>query len=158
MKGSVSVYSYYQIRIDLLAKIDELLEQFEVKCKQFAEEQKAAMEANQDGFEGMADTFMAYKNEEVIKHFPPQYIIGKQVDEMTEVAVKEHELVTVKLMEVKNEWMYSNPTGLYNLSIPEKALRTTSGGVYVVTYEEHKRNLANDTAENVEMPTVFNWE
>ena len=46
---------------------------------------------------------------------------------MTEIAVQEHELVTVKLIEVKNEWMYSNPTGLYNLSVPEKALRISTG-------------------------------
>ena len=85
------------------------------------------MEANTDGYKGMDATFMAYRNPEVIAHFPPQYIVGKQVDEMTEIAVQEHELVTVKLMEVKNEWMYSNPTGLYNLSVPEKALRTSTG-------------------------------
>ena len=92
------------------------------------------MAANKDAFEGMDATFMAYKNDEVIKHFPPQYIVGKQVDEMTEVATKEHELVTVKLLEVKNEWMYSNPTGLYNLSVPEKALRTSTG-FQIVTYQ-----------------------
>ena len=58
------------------------------------------MAANKDGFQGMDATFMAFTNDEVIKHFPPQYIVGKQVDEMKELAVQEHELVTVKLFEV----------------------------------------------------------
>ena len=48
----------------------------------------------------MDTTFLAYKNEEVIKHFPPRYIIGKQVDDQKEIAVKENEHVTVKLYEV----------------------------------------------------------
>ena len=89
---------------------------------------------------------MAYKNPEVIKHFPPQYIIGKQVDDLKEIAVEEHELVTVKLYEVKNEWMYSNPTGMFNLSLPDKAVKNAN--YRIITYQEHKESLAenNDAA------------
>ena len=73
--------------MNVLDQIDTLFVEFEAKCERYATEQKAAMEANKDSFAGMEGTFMAYKNDEVIKHFPPQYIIGKQVDEVKEVAV-----------------------------------------------------------------------
>ena len=44
---------------------------------------------------------------------------------MKEIAVKEHDLVTIRLFEVATEWMYSNPTGRFNLSIPH--LNESSG-------------------------------
>ena len=44
-------------------------------------------------------------------------IIGKQVGELTCVLMKKPtDEVTVSLVEIKNDWKYSNPTGLYNLS------------------------------------------
>ena len=79
------------------------------------------MEANAATYTGIDTTFMAYKNPEVIKHFPPQYIIGKQVGEPKEIATGAHELVSVKLYEIECEWMFSNPTGNFNLSVPEVA-------------------------------------
>lgn len=36
----------------------------------------------------------------------------------------EDEFVSVKLVEVKCEYMYSNPTKFFNLSMPEKMMRT----------------------------------
>jgi len=141
-----SMADYYQKRLDLSNECLLLLDKFDEKCQGYAVTEKAAFEANTDAFAGLEGTFMAYKNPEVIPHFPPQYIIGKQVDEAKEIAVHEHELVTVKLYEVKNEWMYSNPTGMFNLSLPEKAHKDSN--YKIVTYAEYKENLAvtNDTA------------
>ena len=64
----------------------------------FEQEEQAAMEANVDSFRDVNETFMAFKHLEVIPHFPPQYIVGKQVEpEPKDIAVKEHELVTIRL-------------------------------------------------------------
>ena len=35
--------------------------------------------------------------------------------------------MTVKLFEIRTEWMYSNPTGIFNLSILDKEIRTGGG-------------------------------
>jgi len=122
------------------------------------EAQKAAFEANTDAYAGLEGTWMAYKNPEVLPHYPPQYIIGKQVDEAREIAVHEHELVTVRLYEVKNEWMYSNPTGMFNLSLPDKAHKDSN--YKIVTYAEYKENLAvnNDTAAEKASGSEFQIE
>lgn len=67
---------------------------------------------------------MAGTNEEVIDHYPPQYIVGQPIEEV-ECYVEEDDLVTVRLFKVTCEYMYSNPTGKFNLSLPEKKLRNT---------------------------------
>ena len=42
---------------------------------------------------------------------------------MEPVIVIDNEMATVRMYKVEVEYMYSNPTGLYNLSLPEKKLR-----------------------------------
>ena len=67
---------------------------------------------------------MVGSNPEVLDHFPPQYIIGSPLnDPMEPVAVEENDYVTVRMYKVEVEYMYGNPTGLYNLSLPEKRVR-----------------------------------
>ena len=94
-----------------------------MKCLPFAEAQKAAFDSNpEDRYLGAKDNFWSYKNDEVIQHFPPQTIIGKQVDAtVVNIAMEEKDDVTVKLQEIKCEWKYSNPTGEFNLAATEKA-------------------------------------
>lgn len=57
------------------------LERFEEKVKVFKEEEKAAYElAKQQHPDEIADVekdWLAYKNSDVIPHFPPQLVIGK---------------------------------------------------------------------------------
>lgn len=77
-----------------------------------------------DDFQMVKNTWLSGENVEVISHWPPQYIIGKQVGEEREVALYEDDLVTVRLIELNCEFMYSNPTGFFNLSLPEKLMRT----------------------------------
>lgn len=68
---------------------------------------------------------MAGTNEEVIDHYPPQYIIGQPLSEgHTEpVAQFENEAVFVRMFKIDVEYMYGNPTGHYNLSLPDRKLR-----------------------------------
>ena len=74
---------------------------------------------------------------------------------------KDFEQVTVQLLEVTNEWMYSNPTGLFNLSTADKAMRT-GGGFAQMTYEQYKniqtgastQNEEPDAEVDVQEPTI----
>lgn len=59
--------------------------------------------------------------------------MGKQVGEERVILVEENESVAVRLVEVDCEWMFSNPTGMFNLSIPDKAYRTPTD--QAMTYE-----------------------
>ena len=66
---------------------------------------------------------MGYQNSEVIPHWPPQIIVGKQTQQPHLVHVIQTEMVSIKLQEIECEWQYSNPTGLFNLSCIHKPLR-----------------------------------
>jgi hypothetical protein len=139
--GASSYSAYYENRFAVLVKAETLLEKFEDICKKFAEEEKAQYDAiKETDFIGLRDTWMAYNHPEVIPHFPPQLIIGKQVGENERVLLtEENESVIVKLVEIETEWMYSNPTGIFNLSIPDRALRLPNYSV--ATYEQYKNSL-----------------
>jgi hypothetical protein len=70
---------------------------------------------------------MAFTHEEVIPHFPPQIIIGKQTQDDKEFLVyDENPLVKVVISEVTCEYNYSNPTMYFNLSIPHIELKTNA--------------------------------
>jgi hypothetical protein len=62
----------------------------------------------------------------VIKHWPPQVLVGKSTstDDKKVLAKFEDDYVKVELMEVECEYMYGNPTGVFNLSLPERLMRT----------------------------------
>jgi hypothetical protein len=133
--GSYS--SYYENRMTVLVQAEEFLAQYDEICRRFAEEEKAAFESKpENAFVGLSDTWMAYNHEDVIPHFPPQLIVGKQVGEERVIHEEENDSVIVRLVEVDCEWMYSNPTGLFNLSIPDKAFRTQNYSV--MSYEQYK--------------------
>jgi hypothetical protein len=82
---------------------------------------------------------MGYEHPEVIPHFPPQIIVGKQIGEDKVLMTEENESVIVRLVEIECEWMYSNPTGLFNLSVPDRALRLPN--YQVATYEQFKNSF-----------------
>lgn len=132
-------YSYYANRLPGLKKALAHLEVYEEKCKAFAEQDLKNKESvKDDEFQGMKDSWMAYEHEDVIKHFPPQYIIGKQDGEDKVVDLNdENELVSISLDEVQNEFMFSNPTGMFNLSVPERKMRASNYETY--SYEQYKR-------------------
>ena len=69
--------------------------------------------------------WLAYNHHEVMEHFPPQLIIGKQTaDDVQFLVHDEDPLVKVVISEVPCEYNYSNPTGIFNLSIPHIEVRT----------------------------------
>jgi len=105
-----------------------MMPDFDKKCSVLALEEKMKLDAIDvfENFTGIEVNSMAYRNAEVIPHFPPKYIVGRMVEQPNEILVERHELMSVKLREVTLEWMYSNPTGLFNLSVPEKAYRTST--------------------------------
>jgi hypothetical protein len=111
--------------MSVLIQAEQLFEKFQEICKQFEDEEKAILDAlPENSFVGLRDTWMAWEHEDVVRHWPPQVIVGKQVGEERVILVEENESVAVRLVEVDCEWMFSNPTGLFNLSIPDKAYRT----------------------------------
>ena len=77
----------------------------------------------------MADVekdWLAYKNSDVIPHYPPQLVIGRQVaDDKEWLVYDEHPNVKVTIIEVACEYNYSNPTGYFNLSLPHIEAKTT---------------------------------
>ena len=61
---------------------------------------------------------MGYQHPDVIKHWTPQYIVGKIQEELEpKVCVQKLEHLTVYLQELSCEWIYSNPDGEFNLSM-----------------------------------------
>lgn len=83
------------------------------------------------------------EHEEVIKHYPPQYIVGKQVGEDGIVLETfENQQVVVQLVEVNCEYIFSNPNGNFNLSLPEKLMRTKN---YTnISYGQYKLLVAKN--------------
>jgi len=72
-----------------------------------------------------------------LKHWPPLYIVGKQIGLNKEcIAQYEDELCKVELMNIKCDWNYSNPTGMYNLSLPDTSCRMQN--YTSVAYKDYK--------------------
>jgi hypothetical protein len=90
------------------------------------------------GFADIEEDWLALQSEEVIQHYPPQLIIGKQTGEDKEYLVcDEDPLVKVSLIEVACEYNYSNPTGWFNLSLPHIEVKTHS--YTTMSYAQFKR-------------------
>ena len=86
-------------------------------------------------FKGVEQDWLAYDNEDVSNHYPPQIIIGKQVNGDKELVIyDENPFITVTVFEIYNEYNYSNPTGYFNLSLPHIELRTNMYSTMNYTY------------------------
>ena len=73
----------------------------------------------------MKESWVGATNPEVIKHYPPQLIVGKQVGDAREVFVYDEDpLVKVQVLELDCEYGYSAPTGLFNLQVPHLEVKT----------------------------------
>ena len=102
-----------------IIEIRELLPKFEEKIAAAEAAQEAAFKAKEEGaYQGIDKTWMGYQHPEVIKHWTPQYIVGKVQEELEKVCVQKLEHLSVFLQELSCEWMYSNPDGEFNLSMP----------------------------------------
>lgn len=102
---------------------------------------------------------MAFTNDEVLTHYPPQYIVGKQINEEREILVQEDEHVKVILQEIDCEYIYSNPTGMFNLSQPSKLMRTKNYTfVSYAQFKELERKQAASANNDDEEPNAAGEE
>ena len=61
----------------------------------------------------------------MIPSYPPKYIVGPicPQEEVKQLFIEDTDLATITLEEVTCEYMYSNPMGVFNLSLPGKLWR-----------------------------------
>ena len=136
-------YAYFKNKHDAILKALDHLKTFEDKwVSQYRQEECEGLErAKQDPtfVEDVQKDWLAYNHDEVIPHFPPQLIIGKQWQDETDFLVyDENPLVKVVITEVTCEYNYSNPTMYFNLSIPHVELKTNA--YTTMSYAQMKQN------------------
>jgi hypothetical protein len=107
-------------------------------------EERASYEKtrNEEGkeFEEVEKDWLAYKNPDIIRHFPPRIIIGRQVvDDKEFLIYDEDPNVKVSIYEIACEYNYSNPTGIFNISIPHIEAKTSM--YQTMSYMQFKRTL-----------------
>mmetsp|Transcript_389 Transcript_389/g.526 ORF Transcript_389/g.526 Transcript_389/m.526 type:complete len:219 (-) Transcript_389:276-932(-) len=81
--------------------------------------------AGEATFVGFADHTLLKDDSSVIASYPPTYLVGPIASEVEPkvLLTKDTELATITIEEVTCEYMYSNPQGLFNLSLPDKMWR-----------------------------------
>ena len=90
--------------------------------------------------ENLQKDWLSYNHNEVITHYPPVLIIGKQTQDDVDFVVNDEDpLVKVILSEVHCEYNFSNPTGYFNLSIPHIELKTNSFST--LSYAQYRKTL-----------------
>lgn len=139
---SGSYTSYFKHKYESVLKALIYFKKFEIKAEEFQKEQQEAYELQKlqhpEEFEDIEKNWLAYRNKDVIAHFPPQLVVGRQVQEDKEIMVfDEHPNVKVTLIEVACEYNYSNPTGFFNISLPHLEARTTM--YQTMSYQSQKR-------------------
>jgi len=143
-RASATTNQYFRNKYDLLTKAMAHLDALEPVFAEFERQQMAQMDAclaGGDAFKDLADHWIGAQSTEVIKHFPPQLIVGKQVADEREIFVHDEDpLVRVQIFEVDCEYAYSAPTGLFNLQVPKLEVRTSH--YQTQSYEAHKRAQA----------------
>ena len=95
------------------------MEKFQDKCAVRAAEEEVGFKAREGTFLGIDETWMGYSHPDVIKHWTPQYIVGRVQERLEKIVEQRTGNVNVFLQELKCEWMYGNPTGAFNLSLPD---------------------------------------
>lgn len=103
--------------------------------------------AEKDRFSDLATHWAGAQSSEVIRHFPPQLIVGKQVAEEREVFVYDEDpFVKLQIFELDCEYAYSAPTGMFNLQLPHIEVRASA--YQTQSYEEYKRAQAAGASKN----------
>jgi hypothetical protein len=145
-----NAYSYFKNKLDTIKKSLVLLDSFEQFIERFVLEDKERYQkevVNGDSFKGLEQEWLGNgQNPDVAWHYPPQLIIGKQVVEDKEVFVyDENPNVRVVVYEIACQWSYSNPTALFNVSIPHIELRTNN--YQTLSYSGYKK-MVEETNNN----------
>lgn len=128
-KSAVATNQYYKNKFELLVKALAHLDALQPVFKKFEQEQadklQKALKEGGPSAEIWNKEWIGAESDEVIKHFPPQLIVGKQVEDEREILLHDEDpLVKVQVFEIDCEFGYSAPTGLYNLQLPHVGLRT----------------------------------
>ena len=129
-KGSASSAQYFKNKCDLLNKAAAHLDALEPLFAEYEKEQLVLLDKclkeGGVGFTDLSGHWAGTDCDEVIKHFPPQLIVGKQVADDREVFVFDsHPLVRLEIFELDCEYAYSAPTGMFNLQLPHIEVRTS---------------------------------
>jgi len=138
---SIANSPYLQNKINLQAKaalkFATFKDEIQKKFRNDAEKSIKAKIEEADFAETLLGKNWMVHHPEVSVDWPPQYIVGKQVsDAKRAIAQYEDEFCKLELMELQCEWNYSNPTGMFNLSLPEKLYRMPN---YThISYKQYK--------------------
>ena len=136
-------------KYDTVLKALQLYTIFSEKVELFHQEEKARYEDVIVGgkeFKDCLQDWWAFSHEDAIPHYPPQLVIGRQTFEENEVLVfDEDPLVTVTVFEQLNDYNYSNPTSMFNLSLPHLEVRANL--YQTQSYVQYKRLLIENQAK-----------
>lgn len=129
-RASAATNQYFRNKYDLLAKAMSHLEALEPTFAEFEKEQQEKLALcleKKEQFSDLEANWAGVENPEVIKHFPPQLIVGKQVaDERLVFEDDKDPLVKVEIFELDCEYGYSAPTGMFNLQVPHVEVRASA--------------------------------
>ena len=125
VKNTTTMLEYHKSRLVMLDRILELRPQLEALFERWIEEQKSKLaQMGPEEFKGYTEQCLYPAVPDVITSYPPAYLVGPTTSDTPRVLMtQETELATITLEEVNCEYMYSNPQGLFNLSVPEKMWR-----------------------------------
>jgi hypothetical protein len=124
-------YAYFKAKHDAILKALDYLRLFEERWVSiYKQEEIEALDKAKEDETFTTDVqkdYLAYQHEEVIPHYPPHLIIGKQtLDEVEFLVYDEDPLVKVVISELTCDYIYSNPTIYFNLSLPHITLKTNA--------------------------------
>lgn len=129
-----------------IAHLDTLQPLFqELEGQQMERMAKCLAEGGSGEFTDIAEHWVGATSQEVIRHFPPQLVIGAQGDEREIFVMDSDPHVRVQIFEVDHEYAYSAPTGLFNLAAPHVGRRTHHYAIE--TYEQHAKNSLKQRLE-----------
>ena len=80
-------YHYYRQRYDTILKSLTLIDEFEKQAPKFHEENKVAYLARHPAPPTELEDWLCHTNDEVLPHYPPQLIIGKEIEEKETQAI-----------------------------------------------------------------------
>lgn len=130
--------------------------------KPWIEEQKTKLAAMPEAsFKGYIEQTLYPQVPEIIPSYPPAYIVGLTDHGSARVVyTKDTELATITLEEVPCEYMFSNPQGLYNLSVADKMCRNpqyTSTGYKSWKIEQLKQAAVEGYTPSMDEIVTKDW-
>ena len=128
--------------IKILTLVEQDLPLLERKLAPLEEAwRQARQEAEDTDFEGYQESCLIGKEKDVIDHWPPQYIVGTPTGDMEVVLAQEIEnVVRVSLVKLTCQYAYSNPTGMFNLSITDRKWKPRMG-VNTLSYGKWRHRM-----------------